>query len=64
MVVDIRTAHCGEAQLMFLNFDLSVNAFLFIYAVLVGSGLLIGLLGSACAATSRCRALNGYGQTY
>ncbi len=34
---------------MFLNFDLSLNTFLFIYAVLVGAGLLIGLLGSAFA---------------
>ena len=47
----LRTLALPKLQnaLMFLNFDLSVNAFLFIYAVLVGSGLLIGLLGSAFA---------------
>lgn len=38
-----------QSALMFLNFDLSLNTFLFIYAVLVGAGLLIGLLGSAFA---------------
>ena len=38
-----------QSALMFLNFDLSLNTFLFIYAVLVGAGLLIGLLGSALA---------------
>lgn len=38
-----------QSALMFLNFDLSMNTFLFIYAVLVGAGLLIGLLGSAFA---------------
>lgn len=38
-----------QSALMFLNFDLSMSAFLFIYAVLVGAGLLIGLLGSAFA---------------
>lgn len=38
-----------QSTLMFLPMDLSLNAFLFIYAVLIGSGLLIGLLGSALA---------------
>ena len=34
---------------MFLPLDLSTTAFLFIYAVLVAAGLVIGLLGSALA---------------
>lgn len=35
--------------LMFLNFDISLSTFLFFYAVLVLSGLFIGLIGSALA---------------
>lgn len=38
-----------QTALMFLNFDLSLSTFLFIYAVLIGAGMLIGLLGSAFA---------------
>ncbi|WP_080797022.1 permease-like cell division protein FtsX [Arabiibacter massiliensis] len=38
-----------QGALMFLPLDLSATAFLFIYAVLVGAGLVIGLLGSALA---------------
>ena len=34
---------------MFLNFDISLNMFLLIYAVLIVSGLFIGLVGSALA---------------
>lgn len=38
-----------QSALMFLNFDISLNTFLLFYALLAGSGLLIGLLGSALA---------------
>lgn len=38
-----------QSALMFLPLDLSTTAFLFIYAVLVAAGLVIGLLGSALA---------------
>ena len=38
-----------QSALMFLNFDISANAFLFVYLVLVASGLIIGLFGSALA---------------
>ena len=38
-----------QSALMFLNFDISLNTFLFFYAVLAASGLLIGLIGSALA---------------
>ena len=38
-----------QSALMFLPLDLSTTAFLFIYAVLVVAGLVIGLLGSALA---------------
>ncbi len=38
-----------QGALMFLPLDLSTTAFLFIYAVLVAAGLVIGLLGSALA---------------
>ena len=38
-----------QSGLMFLPLDLSTTAFLFIYAVLVAAGLVIGLLGSALA---------------
>ncbi|RDB55836.1 ABC transporter permease [Paraeggerthella hongkongensis] len=38
-----------QSALMFLNFDISLNMFLLIYAVLIVSGLFIGLVGSALA---------------
>lgn len=38
-----------EHALPWLPLDLSVSAFLFVYAVLAGAGLLIGLVGSALA---------------
>lgn len=38
-----------QTALMFLNFDIGTNAFLFIYALLAISGLVIGLIGSAFA---------------
>ena len=38
-----------QSALMFLNFDISANAFLLVYLVLVASGLIIGLFGSALA---------------
>ena len=38
-----------QSALMFLNFDIALNMFLLIYAVLIVSGLFIGLVGSALA---------------
>lgn len=38
-----------QANLLFLNFNLSVATFVYIYAILTVSGLVIGLVGSALA---------------
>ncbi|HIT45690.1 MAG TPA: ABC transporter permease [Candidatus Aphodovivens excrementavium] len=38
-----------QGALAFLPFDLSLNAFIFVYVILVIAGLLIGLIGSALA---------------